>query len=68
MLWAPAVDGAVVMSTRGGDFELTVGQDPAIGYLDHDAKSVQLYLEDVVHVPGADARSRGASVVQRIAR
>ena len=41
---APAVNGAVVMSTRGGDFQLTVGQDFSIGYLDHDAKSVRLCL------------------------
>ncbi|HXS52994.1 MAG TPA: family 1 encapsulin nanocompartment shell protein [Usitatibacter sp.] len=41
---APAVNGAVVLSTRGGDFELTVGQDFSIGYVDHDAKSVRLCL------------------------
>jgi uncharacterized linocin/CFP29 family protein len=46
VLWAPAVDGAVVLSTRGGDFELTVGEDVAIGYLDHDATNVRLYLEE----------------------
>ena len=46
VLWAPGVDGAVVLSTRGGDFELTVGQDVSIGYLDHDATSVHLYLEE----------------------
>jgi uncharacterized linocin/CFP29 family protein len=45
-LWAPAVDGAIVVSTRGGDYEITVGQDPAIGYLSHDAEHVQLYLEE----------------------
>ncbi len=43
---APAVDGAVVMSMRGGDFELTVGQDFAIGYLEHNASSVRLYLQE----------------------
>ncbi len=43
---SPAVDGAVVMSTRGGDFELTVGQDFSIGYLDHTATSVRLYLQE----------------------
>ena len=43
---APAVEGAVVMSTRGGDFELTVGQDFSIGYLDHTATSVRLYLQE----------------------
>lgn len=46
VLWAPAVDGAVVMSTRGGDYELTVGEDVSIGYLDHDADQVHLYLEE----------------------
>jgi uncharacterized linocin/CFP29 family protein len=46
VVWAPAVDGAVVVSLRGGDFELTCGQDFSIGYLDHDADSVRLYLEE----------------------
>jgi uncharacterized linocin/CFP29 family protein len=45
---APGVDGAVVMSTRGGDFELTVGQDFSIGYLDHSARSVRLYLQETL--------------------
>ena len=43
---APAVDGAVLMSTRGGDFELSVGQDFSIGYLDHTATTVRLYLQE----------------------
>lgn len=46
VLWAPAVDGAVVLSQRGGDMLLTLGQDVSIGYLDHDATSVHLYLEE----------------------
>ena len=46
IVWAPAVDGAVVLSLRGGDFELTVGQDFSIGYLDHSASSVRLYLQE----------------------
>jgi uncharacterized linocin/CFP29 family protein len=46
VLWAPAVDGAVVLSTRGGDFELTVGEDVAIAYLDHDSIQVHLALEE----------------------
>ena len=36
VVWAPAVEGAMVLSQRGGDFELTVGEDFSIGYLDHD--------------------------------
>lgn len=44
--WAPAVDGAVVVSLRGGDFEMTVGQDISIGYSSHSATAVQLYLQE----------------------
>jgi uncharacterized linocin/CFP29 family protein len=46
IVWAPAVNGALVASTRGGDFELVVGQDFSIGYLDHTATSVRLYLQE----------------------
>ena len=46
LVWAPGLDGALVMSLRGGDFELTVGQDFAIGYLSHSAETVRLYLEE----------------------
>lgn len=46
VVWAPAVDGAVVVSQRGGDFELVVGQDLSIGYLEHDRETVTLYLEE----------------------
>lgn len=46
IVWAPAADGAVVISLRGGDFELTVGQDLSIGYLDHTSTSVLLYLQE----------------------
>jgi len=46
IVWAPAADGAVVMSLRGGDFELSVGQDFSIGYLDHTSTSVLLYLQE----------------------
>jgi uncharacterized linocin/CFP29 family protein len=48
VIWAPAVEGAVVVSQRGGDFELVVGQDLSIGYLDHDRETVSLYLEESV--------------------
>jgi uncharacterized linocin/CFP29 family protein len=46
LISAPGLDGAVVLSMRGGDFELTVGQDFSIGYLSHDAEHVRLYLEE----------------------
>ncbi|MBK1663951.1 bacteriocin [Rhodospirillum rubrum] len=46
LIWAPGVDGAMLISQRGGDFELTVGRDFSIGYHDHDAQSVHLYLQE----------------------
>ena len=46
IVWAPGLDGAVVLSMRGEDFELTVGQDFSIGYRDHDAERVRLYIEE----------------------
>jgi uncharacterized linocin/CFP29 family protein len=46
LVWAPGVDGGVVISLRGGDFILDSGQDLSIGYLSHDADVVRLYLEE----------------------
>ena len=46
VVWAPAVDGAVVLSLRGGDYVLELGNDLAIGYTSHDSSSVRLYLEE----------------------
>lgn len=47
-IWGPAVDGAIVLSTRGDDFELTCGQDMALGYVTHDADTVELFLEESI--------------------
>ena len=46
ILWAPGVDGAVVVSLRGGDFVFECGQDLSIGYDSHDVDVVRLYLEE----------------------
>ncbi|HET9081871.1 MAG TPA: family 1 encapsulin nanocompartment shell protein [Trebonia sp.] len=46
IIWAPTIDGALLLSGRGGDYELRLGQDLAIGYLSHDAESVQLYFTE----------------------
>lgn len=46
VVWAPALDGAVVLSMRGGDHELTVGRDVAVGYLSHSDVEVELYLTE----------------------
>ena len=44
LVWSPGVDGAVVVSERGGDFLYDSGDDLSIGYHDHDADSVHLYM------------------------
>jgi uncharacterized linocin/CFP29 family protein len=46
LVWAPGVEGAVVMSLRNGDFLFESGQDISVGYEDHDAEEVRLYLEE----------------------
>ncbi|MFC5824233.1 family 1 encapsulin nanocompartment shell protein [Nonomuraea insulae] len=47
-IWAPALKGAFVVSTRGGDFELRLGQDLAIGYTSHDATTIELYFHQTL--------------------
>lgn len=46
LVWAPGVNGAIVVSVRGGDFLFDSGQDLSVGYDSHDADAVQLYLEE----------------------
>jgi len=46
IVWAPAIEGAFVVTTRGGDFELHLGQDLSIGYLSHTDAAVRLYLQE----------------------
>ena len=46
IIWAPAITGAFVLTTRGGDFGLYIGEDVSIGYLSHNDKTVRLYLEE----------------------
>lgn len=46
IIWAPAIEGAFVVSMRGGDFALDIGQDFSIGYLGHTAETVELYLQE----------------------
>jgi uncharacterized linocin/CFP29 family protein len=46
IIWAPAIEGAFVVTTRGGDFELHIGQDLSIGYLNHTDAAVRLYLQE----------------------
>jgi uncharacterized linocin/CFP29 family protein len=57
VIWAPAVAAAVMLRCRSGDYELHLGQDASIGYLTHDADSIDRYIEESptfqVHGPGA---------------
>jgi uncharacterized linocin/CFP29 family protein len=46
IIWAPAIRGAFVVTTRGGDFGLYIGEDVSIGYLSHTDKIVRLYLQE----------------------
>jgi uncharacterized linocin/CFP29 family protein len=44
LVWAPGVEGAAVVSQRGGDFLFEAGEDLSIGYDRHDDEGVHLYL------------------------
>jgi uncharacterized linocin/CFP29 family protein len=46
IIWAPAIDGGFLLSARGGDYELHIGQDLSIGYLSHDPASIELYFQE----------------------
>ncbi|MGH9068010.1 MAG: family 1 encapsulin nanocompartment shell protein [Acidimicrobiales bacterium] len=46
LVWAPGVKGAVVVSLRGGDLLMELGQDLSVGYDHHDAEDVHLYFEE----------------------
>jgi uncharacterized linocin/CFP29 family protein len=48
VVWAPGVEDGVVLSLRGGDFVLDCGEDLSIGYRDHDAQTVSLYVEESI--------------------
>jgi uncharacterized linocin/CFP29 family protein len=46
IIWAPAITGGFVLTTRGGDFDLHIGQDVSIGYSSHTDAAVTLYLQE----------------------
>ncbi|CAM2184140.1 Type 1 encapsulin shell protein [Paraburkholderia sacchari] len=46
IIWAPALEGGSILTTRGGDFALHLGQDVSIGYSSHDENTVRLYLQE----------------------
>jgi uncharacterized linocin/CFP29 family protein len=46
LVWAPGIEGAAVVSMRGGDFLFDSGEDISIGYERDDAQTVDLYLSE----------------------
>ncbi|MBE8895343.1 family 1 encapsulin nanocompartment shell protein [Raoultella terrigena] len=46
IVWTPAIEGGLLLTTRGGDFVMDIGQDMSIGYLSHTAMDVELYLQE----------------------
>lgn len=48
LVWSPGVQGAAVLSVRGGDFLFEAGEDLSIGYESHDAEAVNLYLGESI--------------------
>ncbi len=46
IVWAPGVEGAGVLSMRGGDFLFESGEDLSVGYANHDAEAARLYLQE----------------------
>jgi len=46
IIWAPAIRGGFVVTRRGGDFALHLGQDVSLGYSSHTDTAVQLYLQE----------------------
>ena len=48
IIYAPAIFGAFVLTTRGGDFDLQIGQDVSIGYSSHTDSVVRLYLQETM--------------------
>jgi uncharacterized linocin/CFP29 family protein len=46
IIMAPNIDDAYIVSERGGDLKMVIGQDISIGYKAHNTKSVQLYFTE----------------------
>jgi uncharacterized linocin/CFP29 family protein len=44
--YCPVLTGGFLVSRRGGDLELTIGQDLSVGYEMHDTKEVRLFLAE----------------------
>ena len=65
LVWTPGIEGAVVVSLRGGDFLFESGQDVAVGY-DVARRGRRPPLpRGVVQLPGRDPGGRGRDPLSR---
>lgn len=48
VVWSPAIEGGLLVTLRGGDFDLWLGQDISIGYQSHTTDAVQLYFQETL--------------------
>jgi uncharacterized linocin/CFP29 family protein len=46
IIYSPVCEGGLLISLRGGDFELTLGQDLALGYDAHGDEKVKLFITE----------------------
>ena len=54
LVWTPGIEGAIVVSLRGGDYLFESGQDISVGYTSHDAEQVTPLSRGVVQLPGRE--------------
>src|SRR4030095_10008717 len=62
IIWAPAIAGAFVLTTRGGDFDLHIGQDVSLGYLSRDCDFPHISITPHGHIPRAMDQSFDPSI------
>ena len=60
-----SVNGGVLMSTRGGDFELTVGKDFSLGYAGHDATNIEFFVTESFTFRVLEPKAAVALTVQK---
>jgi uncharacterized linocin/CFP29 family protein len=46
ILLSRAMRGGLLLSGRGGDFELTVGKDLSVGYADHTRDAIEFFIAE----------------------
>ncbi len=61
IVWAPAIDGASVLTTRRGDFDSQLGTDVSIGYSSHNDNTVNLYLAETLTFVASTAEASVAA-------